>query len=81
MSKYYLCINLKNPKTEKDEICYLVEFHDTPITSKDISEDMDLAYKRYLVQYCDIYAHNPDKLESRIKYLNKVKKEFKISEC
>ena len=57
--------------------CYLVQYHDAPISCKDVSMDRDLLYKRYLIQYCDAYAHHPEKLEVRIKYLNKVKKYFK----
>lgn len=59
-----------------DEVCYLVEYHDYPITLKEVSNNRDLLYKRYLIQYCDMYAHHPDKLEKRIKYLNRVKKYF-----
>lgn len=56
-----------------DEVCYLVRYHDDPIKTKDIEENIELAYKRYLVQYCDTYAHHPLKLEKRVKYLNRTK--------
>lgn len=59
------------------EVCYLIEFHDLPISLKEIKENKDIAYKRYIVQFCDAYAHHPDKLEKRIKYLNHVKQYFK----
>lgn len=59
-----------------EEICYLIEFHDAPISSKEIQKNKDLAYKRYIVQYCDAYAHHPSKLEKRVKYLNRVKIKF-----
>ena len=58
------------------EVCYLIEFHDSPISLKTVQYNQDLEYKRYIVQYCDAYAHHPEKLEKRIKYLNKVKKYF-----
>lgn len=60
-------------KSFMDEVCYLIEFHDSFITSQDIQENRELAYKRYWVQYCDAYAHHPDRLEKRVQYLNKVK--------
>lgn len=50
-------------------ICYLVEYHDTPITQNDINNNYDLSYTRYLIQECDSLAHNPSKLEKRKKYL------------
>lgn len=56
-----------------EEVCYLIKYHDTPISKKDISENYDLSYKRYLIQFCDAMAHNPDKLEKRKKYLEKTK--------
>lgn len=59
-----------------EEVCYLIEFHDAPISLKEVQENKELAYKRYIIQYCDAYAHHPSKLEKRIKYLHKVKKYF-----
>ena len=61
-----------------NEVCYLIEFHDLPISLKEIIENKDLDYKRYIVQYCDAYAHHPDKLEKRVKYLNRVKQYLEI---
>lgn len=60
-----------------EKICYLIENHDTPITSKDIINDYDLEYKRYKIQSCDALAHHPDKLEKRIEYLAKTNLMFK----
>jgi tRNA nucleotidyltransferase (CCA-adding enzyme) len=60
-----------------DEVCYLVREHDTPITDKEIANDYDLAYKKFIVQKCDALAHNPEKLEKRKKYLDKVNVLFK----
>ena len=54
-------------------VVYLVRFHDTPITEKDIKINYELSYKRFLVQKCDALAHNPDKLTKRKIYLNKTK--------
>ncbi|MBQ2946757.1 MAG: HD domain-containing protein [Bacilli bacterium] len=67
---------------EKDyveEICYLIENHDNPLTYYDILDNFDLTLKRYLIQYCDALAHNPEKLEKRIKYLKSTLEKFK--EC
>ena len=58
------------------KISYLVEYHDSPITLSKINKNKELEYKRYIIQYCDMYAHHPEQLEKRIKYLNKVKKLF-----
>lgn len=51
------------------KICYLIENHDSVITKDDIENNYELAKKRFLIQYCDALAHNPKKLEKRIKYL------------
>ena len=59
-----------------DKICYLIEKHDSIITDKDVKKDCELEYKRYEIQKCDALAHNPDKLDKRIKYLYKAKKMF-----
>ncbi len=59
-----------------DKICYLIEKHDSIITDKDVKKDYELEYKRYEIQKCDALAHNPDKLDKRIKYLYKAKKMF-----
>lgn len=59
-----------------DKICYLIEKHDSIITDKDVKKDFELEYKRYEIQKCDALAHNPDKLDKRIKYLYKAKKMF-----
>ena len=57
-----------------DEVCYLIKYHDTPITPDLIRDNYSLAYKLYLVQTCDALAHNPNTLEKRKEYLAKTKK-------
>lgn len=60
---------------EKDyinQIRCLVENHDNPINRKQIINNYELCLKRYLIQYCDALAHNPNKLEKRIVYLKYV---------
>lgn len=54
---------------EINKICYLIKEHDTPISNKDIEENIELSIKRFKVQYCDALAHNPTKLKKRIEYL------------
>ena len=61
------------------EVCYLIEKHDDIITSDEIKNNYALAYKRYLIQQCDALAHHPEKLEKRIKYLEKKKMEFEVA--
>lgn len=60
-----------------NEVYYLIKKHDLPLTTNDILINYNLAYKQYLIQYCDALAHNPQKLEKRIKYLDKTKKLLK----
>lgn len=55
------------------KICYLIKYHDTPIEKKDINNNYNLIFTRYLMQECDALAHNPDKLEKRKKYLASTK--------
>ena len=62
------------------KVCYLIEKHDDIITSDEIKNNYDLAYKRYLIQECDALAHHPEKLEKRIKYLEKTKIKFEVAQ-
>lgn len=54
-------------------ICYLIKYHDTPITDISISNNYEMCEVLYEVQRCDALAHHPDKLEKRKVYLNKIK--------
>lgn len=56
------------------EVCYLIKYHDIPISKTDIEENYILTTKRYMIQYYDAMAHNPDMLEKRKNYLEKVKR-------
>ena len=47
----------------------LIAQHDTKIELKDLADDYDLTYKRYQIQKCDAFAHDPTQLEKRKKYL------------
>lgn len=50
--------------------------HDSHITFYDVSSNYDLSYELYLIQRCDALAHNPKKLEKRIKYLDESQELF-----
>lgn len=60
----------------KEEVCYLILKHDTPILQKDL-ENYELCVKRYKIQVCDSLAHNPVEIKKRVVYLNKIKKMIK----
>lgn len=68
---------LKYDKEFIDEVCYLIEKHDSVITKEEIENNYDLEYRRYKIQYCDALAHHPHKLEKRKEYLEKTKLMFK----
>lgn len=59
------------------DICYLIKYHDLPITDKDLDKNKELSLKRYEIQKCDATAHHPDKLEKRINYLKEVQEKIK----
>lgn len=63
----------------KDEVYYLIKYHDTPISKKDIEDNYDLCVKRYKIQVCDALAHHPEKLEKRIKYLKRTRNMIKAN--
>ena len=46
--------------------------HDSPISSVEINDDIDLVRDKFMVQVCDALAHNPEKLDKRIEYINKI---------
>ena len=53
-------------KKSVDEICLMIKYHDTNLLNLN---DKAFLNKMYIIQYCDIYAHNPKYLSKRIKYL------------
>lgn len=79
---------LKRLDFDDDEIsklCYLIEQHDSPITDHEITENPELTLIKFKVQICDALAHNPVKLEKRIKYLlemnEKINNEIEQEKC
>ncbi len=57
-----------------DEVCYLIEYHDTPITMEDIEKNCSLQQKRLKVQRCDAMAHNPKYVPRKLEYVNNTQK-------
>lgn len=60
-----------------NKICYLVKYHDTPISQKQMEQDYPLTLKLYKIQYCDAMAHNPNMLDKRKKYLEETYSKIK----
>ena len=54
-------------------ICYLILHHDEPMTDDDINNNYELCLKLYRIQICDALAHNPNRLEKRLNYLETTK--------
>ncbi len=63
---------------EINKLCCLIEEHDTPISTKDIERDINLAIQRFKIQYCDALAHNPEKLKKRIEYLLMISEKLNV---
>ena len=51
------------------KLCHLIEYYDTLIRNEEIISNKELAITKFKIQCCDALAHNPTKLEIRIKYL------------
>ena len=62
-----------------EEICNLIEKHDDIISNDDITNYPEQTNKLFEIQRCDALAHHPEKLEKRIKYLEKVKNKMSKS--
>ena len=60
-------------------ICYLIENHDTAITTEQINNNYELCLKLYEIQRCDALAHHPNMLEKRKEYLNQIN--LKLEKC
>lgn len=62
---------------EVEEICYLVENHDTIINVEKVNKDnIELTKKLLHIQYCDAYAHAPKHIEKRIRKLDEIKEKL-----
>lgn len=66
-----------------DHVLYLITTHDTMINIDKLDNNPTMILKRLEVQYCDAYAHHPDKVQKRITKLNEIEnnlmKEFGIT--
>ena len=74
---YVILKRLEFNDEEICKLCYLINMHDTPIKDEEISYNEDLMKKRFLVQVCDAFAHNPNKLAKRKAYLQSTYEKFK----
>jgi len=54
-----------------NNVTKMIKYHDTNLLE---CNDVNLLKKLYVVQYCDVYAHNPKYLDKRINYLKKLEK-------
>ena len=62
---------------EVEEICYLIENHDTIINVDNVDKNnIELTKKLLYIQYCDAYAHDPKHIEKRIKKLDEIKEKL-----
>ncbi len=53
-------------------VCYLVRTHDTLIDPNHLDNSYQMVLKRLEIQYADARAHAPDKVEKKVKLLNKI---------
>lgn len=60
------------PQDYIDEQCLIIKNHDDPITDRDIDENPELSKKLFKVQICDCLAHNPEKNEKRLQYIEQI---------
>lgn len=77
---YNILKRLSFSEEEIDKICYLIREHDSVITDDEIIGDKEIAIMKYKIQICDALAHNPNKLEKRIKYLLDINEKLSIEE-
>lgn len=62
---------------EIEDICYLVENHDTIIDVDNLeTSNIELVKKQLHMQYCDAYAHAPEHIAKRIKKLDEIKEKL-----
>lgn len=66
---YNILKRLKFSDEEVFKLCYLIEQHDTRVTDEEITNNYEITLMKFKIQCCDALAHNPLKLEKRIKYL------------
>jgi tRNA nucleotidyltransferase (CCA-adding enzyme) len=58
---------------EVEDLCYLINNHNTLIDINKVNENnLELTKKLLYIQYCDAYAHHPEHIEERIERLDRV---------
>lgn len=57
-------------------ICSLIKYHDTKITSEMIKNNYDFCTTLLKVQIADGFAHNPNSLEKKKQYFNKIEEKL-----
>lgn len=67
-------------KSFSEELLNIIESHDEPLTDNDIANNRELSNKIFKVQICDCLAHNPEKNEKRLRYINQIKSIFNETE-
>lgn len=58
-------------------VCYLVRTHDTIIDPNNLDNTYEMVMKRIQIQYADAKAHAPDKVEKRIRTLDRISEELR----
>lgn len=61
-------------------ICEMVERHDSLLTRDDISSNPQMSSTIFEIQKCDIWAHNPEKNQKRLEYIQTVTELFNENE-
>lgn len=64
-------------KKYSNYICEIIKKHDTPLTEEDIFSDPKTAKTIFEVQKCDALAHNPEKNQNRLKYIESIENVFR----
>lgn len=58
-------------------VCYLVRTHDTIIDPNNLDNSYEMIMKRIQIQYADAKAHAPDKVEKRVRTLDKISEDLR----
>ena len=59
-----------------NNVCYLVETHDTPINIEKMDNSMDMIQKRLRIQYADSRAHKKEFVQKRIDFLDRISQDL-----
>ena len=56
-----------------NNVCYLVEMHDTIIDTNNLDNSYDMIIKRLKLQYADAQAHDPKYVHKRLQFLDDIR--------